>query len=243
MKALPTLGLLVLLARGSTAQPAPVFDVAVLKRSQIQKGVDFRGRAVIIPNRLSATNVTLQHLIATAYHVQHSQVSSALKWLDSDEFDIEARASAPVDQIRVMLRSLLAERFHLMLRREVKDLRVHALVVDKGGPKIASSKGSTHFHGDMRQFADLLGAQATIPASADPSRPAIASSAPMLVIDKTGLDGVYDIDIELKPELGTDQFTQWQRALKEQLGLKLESQKAMVEVLVVTGAERVPAAN
>ena len=95
----------------------------------------------------------------------------------------------------------------------------------------------------MKQFADLLAIQVTIPEATDPSSPVMASSAPALVIDKTGLSGTYNINVDLKPELGTDRLTQWQRALKEQLGLKLESRKEKVEVLVVTSADKVPAGN
>jgi uncharacterized protein (TIGR03435 family) len=227
---------------------AESFEVASLKRSQIPKGVDYRGRVVIAADRLGARNVTLQHLVAVAYDVQHSQVSSSgLKWLDTDEFDIEARAgrSATPQELRAMLQTLLAERFKLIVSRQEKELRVYALVVDKGGPKIQPSTDSKtgHFHGTMQQFADLLAIQATIPAALDPASPAMASSEPLVVIDKTGLDGLYDIDADLKPELGTDRFTQWQRVLREQLGLRLEGQRSKVTVLVVTSAERVPAGN
>jgi uncharacterized protein (TIGR03435 family) len=63
------------------------------------------------------------------------------------------------------------------------------------------------------------------------------------VVDKTGIEGVYDITLDLKPDPGGDPFTVWQRALQEQLGLKLESQKAPVEMLVIDHAERVPTEN
>jgi len=217
------------------------FDVASVKPSQTQKGIDDRGHVIIAEDRVTGRNVTLKDLIAAAYHVQHHQVSGGPRWLDSDEFDIEAKGSG---QTRPMLQALLTERFHLALRKEERDLKVQALIVDKGGPKFDKTKGGgQHFHGDMQQFADLLAIQATIPAPADPTSPAIASSAPIPVIDKTGLEGVFDFSVDLKPELGTDRFTQWQRALKEQLGLKLESQKSKVEILVVVSADRIPAAN
>jgi len=217
------------------------FDVASVKQSQTQKGVDYRGHVVIAEDRVTGRNVTLKGLIAAAYHVQHHQVSGGARWLDSDEFDVEAKGTG---QMRPMLQALLKQRFHLTLRKEERDLKVQALVIDKGGPTFDKAKaGGQHFHVDMRQFADLLAIQATIPAPADPTSPAIASNAPVPVIDKTGLEGVFDFSVDLKPELSTDRFTQWQRALKEQLGLKLESQKAKVEILVVTSADRVPAAN
>jgi uncharacterized protein (TIGR03435 family) len=236
------------------AQPAaPAFDVASVKPSEVQKGVDYRGTVVMTATRVGARNVTLKDLIAAAFDVQHHQIAGGPRWIDSEEFDIEAKVEAPAQpaQLREILQGLLDERFHLTLHREWRELRVHALVVDKGGLKIqpakepAAAAGRTgeHFHGTMRQLADLIAIQATIPAPVDPGRPAIASSEPIRVVDKTGLDGVYDFDIDLRPELGTDQFTGWQRALREQLGLRLESQNAKIEMLVVTHADRVPVTN
>ena len=78
----------------------------------------------------------------------------------------------------------------------------------------------------------------------DPTRPAIASGAPVPVVDKTGLDGNYDISVNLRPDdTAGDSYTRWQRALRDKLGLKLETQRAQVEVLVVDRAERIPTAN
>lgn len=228
---------------------AASFDVASVKKSAEQKGVDYRGRVIFSVDRISARNVTLRQLIATAYHVQHSQVAAGrFKWIDSDEFDVDARAGGAVDpqRLREMLQVLLTDRFHLAIAPETKNFRIEALVVDAGGPKIKPSTGDPQpgrFHGTMQQFADLLAVQTTIPAALDPSTPVMASSDPVPVVDKTGLDGVYDINVDLKPELGTDRMTQWRRVLKEELGLRLESEKANVAVLVVTGAERTPAAN
>ncbi|HEY3744296.1 MAG TPA: TIGR03435 family protein [Bryobacteraceae bacterium] len=225
------------------------FDVASVKKSAEQKGVDYRGRVIFSVDRISARNVTFHALIATAYHVQLSQVvGGKFKWLDSDEFDVDARAGGATDPngLREMLQTLLRERFHLVVATEMKDLRILALVVDAGGAKIKPSTGDPQpgrFHGTMQQFADLLAVQTTIPGAVDPSTPVMASSDPVPVVDKTGLTGEYDINVDLKPELGTDRLTQWRRVLKDELGLRLESQRAKVAVLVVTGAERTPTAN
>ena len=228
-----------------TCLAAISFEVASVKRSSEQKGLDGRGQLVVSIDRLSARNVTLRALIAAAYHVQQSQVSGNLKWLDSEEFDIDARTQSPATpgQMGEMLQSLLAERFHLTLSREEKELAVLALVIAKGGPRLQGAKGSRHFHGDMRQLADLLSVQATIPASADPSRPSLASSSPVMVVDKTGLEGVNDFDFEINPDGTTDQLTQWRRVLKEQLGLDLHGQRLKVQILLVAAAERVPVSN
>jgi uncharacterized protein (TIGR03435 family) len=62
-------------------------------------------------------------------------------------------------------------------------------------------------------------------------------------LDRTELPGVYDLTVDVKPELGTDSFTLWQRALREQLGFRIESRRGPVEVVVVDDAAKVPSAN
>jgi hypothetical protein len=86
----------------------------------------------------------------------------------------------------------------------------------------------------------VLAIQLTIPAtSSDPSMPSRAAGHPVPVVDETGIKGAVDIAIDLRPDQNTDAFTLWQRALEEQLGLRLESKKAEVPVLVIENAEKV----
>lgn len=241
---------LALLASTAFAQS---FDVASVKASPHTVGKDYRGSVVLGPNRVSGRNVSLRALIVEAYHVQPFQVTGGPGWLDLDEFDLDARpgATATKDQLRSMLVALLAERFHLQLHRDAKEMRVYALSVDKGGPKLHPATGELrpttspqNFHGDMRQFANLISIGLSIPTVDDPTRPAIASGAPVPVVDKTGLDGNYDISVNLRPDdTAGDSFIRWQRALRDELGLKLETQRAPVELLVVDRAERIPTAN
>jgi uncharacterized protein (TIGR03435 family) len=151
----------------------------------------------------------------------------------------------------LMLRSLVADRFKLIEHRETREMRVYELGIGKSGSKIralndeetAKAGAGFHFHGDMRQFADLLAVQLSIPAPDNPSEPARASTSPIPVVDKTGLQGVFDFSVDLRPELGTDMFTSWQRALEDQLGLRIESRKGNVAVLVVDEAARIPTEN
>lgn len=232
---------------------AQTFDVASVKPSPRAVGKDNRGALVFEPTRVATRNISLKALIVEAYRVQPFQVTGGAGWLDLDEFDIDARAAnaSTRAQFDAMLQALLAERFHLVLHRETKELRVYMLLVDKGGPKLHPTTGEPrpstspqNFHGDMRQFANLISIQLSIPTIDDPTRPAIASGPPVPVVDKTGIEGNYDISVDLPPrDLGGDSFTRWQRALQDQLGLKLENQKAPVEVLVVERADRVPSGN
>jgi uncharacterized protein (TIGR03435 family) len=149
------------------------------------------------------------------------------------------------------LRSLVAERFKLTQHSEMREMRVYELVIGKSGSKIHPTDGGGtvragagfHFHGDLRQFADLLAVQLSIPAPDNPSEPARASTSPIPVVDKTGLQGIFDFSVDIHPELGTDMFTTWQRALEDQLGLRIEGRKGNVTVLVVDGAAKLPTEN
>jgi uncharacterized protein (TIGR03435 family) len=236
------------LIRAAPAQ-TPAFAVASVKPSRQQLGRDANSRISIGPAGLSGRNVTLNYLIAEAYRVQPYQVSGGPNWLDRLEFDVEAKADAPTpaEQLARMLQGLLTDRFRLSLHRETRELRVYDLVVDKRGPKIhataAGAAGPQSFHGDMRQFAELLSIQLSIAMPDDPTKPGRASGAPVPVRDMTGLPGVYDISVDLKPDVGADMFALWQSTLQDRLGLKLESRRAPVEVLVIDHAERTPVAN
>jgi uncharacterized protein (TIGR03435 family) len=227
-----------------------VFEVARVKASASIVGHD--GNVTTEPGRLTVRNATLKRLIFEAYAVPYSRIAGGPGWLDSDEFDIDARAAgaAGPDELRRMLRALLTERFGLAVHTETKEGRVYALVVARGGAKLAAAGGADdarqwRFHGDLSQFADRLATALTIPMAEadDPTVPSRASGTPVPVVNETGIAGVFDIRVDLRPEGAGDTFTIWQRALQEQLGLRLEARRAPVETLVVDRAERVPQEN
>lgn len=89
----------------------------------------------------------------------------------------------------------------------------------------------------MRQFADFLAVQFSIPILDDPTQPSRAG-ARRPVLDRTELPGVYDLTVGVKPELGMDSFTLWQRAPRKQMGLRIESRRGPVEIVVVDDAVR-----
>jgi uncharacterized protein (TIGR03435 family) len=242
--------LLVLVAAAS-AQDATTFAVSSVKPSARPVGPDYNNRFVFEPGALSARNATLRRLIAEAYGLQLRQVVGPA-WLDQNEYDLDAKAGSPATpaQLRSMLPALLAERFGLRQHRETRKLKVYELVVDKGGPKIQPLEGSAanavvnwpRFHGELNRFADLLAVQLAISMPADPTSPGLATATPAPVLDRTNLAGVYEFDVDVRPD-GSDMVTLWQRKLKESLGLRLESATADVPVLVVDAAAKVPAAN
>jgi uncharacterized protein (TIGR03435 family) len=241
-----------LVAVGQASSTAPAFEVATVKPSQHLVGPDYNNQLSYSPTGIIARNVTLKRLLAEAYHLQLNQVLGP-SWLDKNEYDIDAKAAGAgtKEQTALMLRSLVAERFKLTQHSEVRDMRVYELMIAKSGPKIhPMSDGENptasvgfHFHGDLRRFADLLAVQLSIPASDNPAEPARASASSIPVLDKTGLSGIFDFSVDIHPELGTDMFASWQRVLEDQLGLRIESRKENVGVLVVDEAARVPTEN
>jgi uncharacterized protein (TIGR03435 family) len=226
------------------------FDVASIKPSERQVGPDYNNNVTVRPTDFKGRNVTLKRLIGEAYGLAPFQIAGP-KWMENDEFDVDAKSpdSSDAGQIRAMLRPLLANRFHLAAHRETKDQRVYELVVDKGGPKFHQGDpeppkpGMDHFHGELDQFAGMLTIRLSMPIAEDPTKPSIATGVGNPVVNKTGLTGEYDLNYNAKPELGVDSFVRWQRILQEQLGLKLESRRGPVEILIIDNVQRVPDAN
>jgi uncharacterized protein (TIGR03435 family) len=240
----------VVLVASSAAQQASTFEVASVRPSKNTVGPDYNNQLAWSAAAFTARNATFRRLIAVAWGIQLKQVVGP-SWLDSNEYDIQARLTgvATKAQQAAMLKNLLNERFNLKQHSETRNMRVYELTVSANGPKIKPGAVNPQagpgfqFHGDMRQFADLLALQFSIPAAQSPDQPVRAGGPATPVVDKTGLDGIYDFNVDVRPELGTDAFTGWQRVLKEQLGLEIESRKEDVQVLVVDDAEKTPTEN
>jgi uncharacterized protein (TIGR03435 family) len=235
-------------AGAAWGQSTPSFEVASIKQHVFAGGGGRLGMS-ISGSRVTVSIMTLSRLIALAYDVKTYQVSGGPSWAgdSATTFDIEAKAEGTptTDQAHVMLRSLLADRFQLKLRRETKDLPVYDLVIAKNGPKMKESA------------ADAQGSQSMRGTPAGPRRmtytkmtmerfvSGLANDAGRPVIDKTGLTGNYDFTLEYTPD-GTPQGNQADAAngpsiftaLEEQLGLKLEPSKAPTEILVIDHAEK-----
>jgi uncharacterized protein (TIGR03435 family) len=221
----------------------PRFEVATIKpasEDEIKAGISGiktgHGRAI-------GTNVTLKRCIIGAYGIGPNQVVGGPGWLDSDRFHIEAKAETPTDDdsaISLMMRSLLEERFHLVVRRETRTMQALVLEIGKRGPNLEKSPGgeskTDNGRGSlivknttMDRFAEVLSRQTELP-----------------VVNRTALDGVYNLKLlwtpdnenPNRPDSPPSLFT----AIQEQLGLRMQSQKAPVEVLVIDRAEK-PTAN
>jgi len=220
---------------GQDTVSKPSFEVASVKPSAPGSS---GGGITPGPTGMTARNVTLLFCIRIAYDVQDYQVSGP-NWVSTEQFDIVAKTGNPVkqDQLRLMLRALLAERFGLVLHREERARSVYALVVGKNGPKLAEAKGDDA-GGTTADIGHLVFTAASMSVLAR----RLSQQLHEPVSDLTGLKGIYSFTLDWQQDdsvPGPSLFT----AVQEQLGLKLEAQKVPIEVLVVDHAERIPTAN
>ncbi len=229
------------------------FAVASIKPSSRNVGPDYNNQIAYGPDSLLASNVTLKRLVMEAHHLLAHQVIGP-GWIDNSEYELQAKADPPVTQSRMqqMLQTLLLERFGLEFHRAKTQMRVYVLSQGKGGARIhpvkeesAGRPGLDHFHGELQEYADLLGVRLTMAEqrNPDPTKPMIAAGPPIPVIDRTGLLGMYNLDVQLNPEAASDPISFWQHALEDQLGLNLESRRESVETIVIDRAKSVPTGN
>jgi len=231
----------------AVAQTPVEFEVATIKPAppQPEGRTSTRMSSDTDTGKLNYTNVNLKEAIGKAYKVQQYQITGP-DWIETERFDIVARfpPHSAGDQIPLMLQALLADRFKLALHRETKELPMYALVVTKNGPKfkstesetgISSNSNRTHWHVvakvPMRRFAEFLSEEAGRP-----------------VVDQTRLSGSYELTLDWTPDdapaandsaAGPSLFT----ALQEQLGLKLDSTRGPVEMLLIDRTNRTPSEN
>jgi uncharacterized protein (TIGR03435 family) len=241
VRAIASLGVCVLVAVYGQTAPGPRFEVASVKPS----GADPSSTSGIYTGhgRLDAHNVTLKRCIMGAYGVGPHQISEGPDWLDSDRFQILANADQPINDdavLMAMLQGLLTERFHLVLHRETRTMPALILEVGKG-PKLeraaageASTNTSTNNSGvtiearntGMNLFAQVLARNMDLP-----------------VVNHTELAGIFNFKLHWTPDstrlaAGAADEASLFTAIQEQLGLRLRSQKAPVEVLVIDRVEK-----
>jgi uncharacterized protein (TIGR03435 family) len=221
------------------------FEVASIR---LHPGVVTMIGTDISGTRVTMTAYTVSNLITAAYGLEDYQVAGATGWIGSDRYDIAARSTGEAtpsrDQTRQMLQPLLAERFQLKLHRETKEMPVYALVKGKSGPKLKENTAADPPM--MRMSSKGRDTQMTFTGSPMEQLLRQLSHVPGVdrpVLDQTGLTGKYDFQLNLtagpagNPATGLggeSVFT----AMEEQLGLKLESRKAPIGILVIDHVER-----
>jgi uncharacterized protein (TIGR03435 family) len=230
----------------TSANAAPAFDVAAIRQTLATRG---RPRINSSPfdGNFSATYATVKLLIEYAYSLPQTQVIGGPEWLNSSRFDIKAKTSASLsDQLhnlpsnqgkldkRLMLRSLLADRFKLTAHQETRELPIFALVVAKSGPKLDKSDEGAPIVRGWGGHITVEGGDNTVTNFAAE----LSKRVGRIVLDKTGIKGRYSIDLDWSEDNDIDDdapslFT----AIREQLGLRLQSQKASVPVLIIDHIE------
>jgi uncharacterized protein (TIGR03435 family) len=216
----------------------PAFDLASIKPSTAQYGSYMR----YLPGGRFSGMTWIKQLIQTAYDVADYQVSGGPEWTRSDRYEIEAKAADPnagTHEMKRMLQTLLTDRFKLKVRRETKEFAVYGLVVDKNGPKLKPLKpgepGTC-----TRENSEICGIRTTAQLANW-----LRSITGRPVLDQTKIDGNFDVlltfDIyELRNQTAPPDYNKapLQVAIREQLGLRLEPQKASFPMIVVEDIQR-----
>lgn len=257
---------------------APKFEVISIKPSHESGGLF---RIGLQPSgRFVANNITVQFLLELTYGLKDAQISGAPRWVESEHFAIEAKPEdsfieqklSPDERSRqtsLMMQALLADRFKLALHHETKELPVYVLVVAKGGSKLKEAPPAPPDGdmpppgpptGQMRRGGIRIGRGELIGSAipVDRLEDVLSRITARPVLNRTGLQGIYDFTLKWTPEEGEGGmmggppgppppdappppdpngpplFT----AIEEQLGLKLEAQKAPMDTVVIDHVER-----
>ncbi|HEY4084393.1 MAG TPA: M56 family metallopeptidase [Bryobacteraceae bacterium] len=223
---------------------APKFEVASIRANHLGSTSSDLGPPV--GNRFTARNIYIKILMRVAYNVQDFQIVGAPDWTETERFDIQAtanRSNVNRDEYRQLLQSLLTERFGLSAHRETRDAPVFLLTTASGGSKLKESECAKDAAPNACQTAERTDRGSLrghfVPMSELCS--VLESITGRPVLDRTNLAGKYEIDLKWVPGLAeSDDLTgpSLTTAIEEQLGLKLQSGKGPVSMLVVDHVER-----
>jgi uncharacterized protein (TIGR03435 family) len=226
-----------------SGQVTPSFDVATVKKS----GPEALTRRFTIQGRRFVTmHTSLADLIQYAYGLHPRQIVKGPKWLESDKFDVVGTTSSerqPTEREWMkMMASLLISRFQLRFHLEKRELAVYAIVVDRNGPKLNLSDGDPNGLGAVafRGRGQLIATNAKVDDLAWELQSAVVDRP---VVDHTGLTSRFNFTLTWTPNEfqksnlagvaptpdSPDLFT----AILQQLGLRLEATKSLVDVMVV----------
>jgi uncharacterized protein (TIGR03435 family) len=229
------------LAQTPVSEKAAKFEVASIKPTSTQDG----SFAINFPpgGRFSARNITVHNLLRSAYGLEDYQIAGGPAWINSPGFDIEAKAEAvgggvPREQILTMIQSLLADRFRMAMHRETQQLPVYNLVVGKTGVRMQAADPDAEEDRSLR-MGHLIARRMSMTTLGN----LLAFDLKRPVKDETGLSGEFAFTLDWTRGLGESDAGQSSgpslfTAVQEQLGLKLESAKGPVEVLVIDRLEK-----
>ncbi|MGD0346061.1 MAG: TIGR03435 family protein [Terracidiphilus sp.] len=249
-------------ATAPSAAPTLAFDVAAIHPHVSEPHEHNSIWSSPFDGRFKAENISVMMLIHWAYEMPDTRILDAPGWASSTCFNIDAAADPSVDaalhqmtsdagrkQKEKMVQALLANRFHLVLHTETRDLPIYKLVIARGGAKFGDPKSSGTIVNHGRDHVEVEGANSATLLAEE-----LSKETGRGVIDKTGISGRYDLKLHWTPDESTvsalngsaspasDAGPALFTALEEQLGLKLEPAKGPVLVLVIDHVE-MPSAN
>jgi uncharacterized protein (TIGR03435 family) len=232
------------------------FDVVSIKPGD---PLSERQRIGISPSgSFEATGVRLSDLIQQAYNIRPFQLVGASGWMETDRYEIhtkdekpgpseadigkmtEEQRNAVRDQFLGKLQRLLADRFQLSVHRETKEMPIYILSVTKGGSKLQTLPDDGKPGGGLssRRMDDgkreVIGQKLTAAGLAR----FLSGQIGRTIVDQSGLTGKYDFKLTWAPDMGDTTGPSLFTALQDQLGLKLDSSKGPVEVVVVDRAQK-----
>lgn len=232
----------------------PGIEVATVKPSRPDEGFSL-GAGQGGANIFSTTGTTVRTLIQFANGVHPRQITGPA-WIDSERYAVTIKAdqegSPNIPQMRILMQKLLADRFKMVTHREKKELSIYALTIAKGGPKLAAHPGPpSNQWGYGFGLGSINGRNSTMTEFAGWLQ---ANLMEQPVVDRTGLTDRYDFSLRYTPDASTrltnvpnavarpqndadpqpDLFT----AFQQQLGLKLESTRGPVDIVIVDSIER-----
>jgi uncharacterized protein (TIGR03435 family) len=243
---------------------APTIEVASVKKlDQPVAGLAGFGPS-IRGNTMRMTNATLASLIHFGYGLRDFQVIGGPDWLSKDMFELQAKAAGEPSEpeMKLMLRSLLEDRFGLVMHNEQRDTRFFAMVPARSdgrlGPYLHRGPDTPTQPCDRKQIEELESGRrkptpgmamsmASISCGSLANLADIASRLVDLpVFDRTGLTGRWSATLYFLPAPGTTRpdvapdpsLASFTTALQEQLGLRLEATRGPVDVMVIDAVER-----
>ena len=260
--------------RGRFAQNAApagqrlAFEVVSIKRTDpndTRPGADF---TALPGGRLLARNNAVSNFITNGFGVPNYTVVGGPEWMRADRYDLDARAAgdAPRGELMLMLQTLLAERFQFRMHRETREMPAYVLTVARGGARLQPSKDGGCVDRSPANRNSLPASEkrpgcgnnlltgrtnppnltwTAVRIDARGVAEALAGYFRRPVVDRTGLTGFFDVQIDLpplqpatSPDGGPDSGVSVFTVLQEQLGLRVEEGRGPVEVLVVDRLER-----
>lgn len=247
-KMLPVLCAMLAAWPSAAQTPGSTFEVVSVKKLEGRPPVNAARTAAGVFTR---TNVTLAALVQFAYNVLDFEIVGGPGWIREDRFDVDARAAGDLsaEQMRPLVRALLEDRFKLVARREQREMRHSALVMARDDRRLGAALKPCVDSSAKPDRPPLVPRDAMVLVGRCQSMAGIAKIVATFlqtpVLDRTSMDGTWDFQIAFAdprrlsaggitdpnvPSLAT--------VLQEELGLKLESMRGPVDVVVIESVQQ-----